>query len=173
MRRFAAALALVGLGGCALAIDGPKHGAPLAKTPTCDRGRGGVVADGVLGAGFGVGGLVGLGNDEDGLGVASLLVGGLLVLSAVHGNGEASACDRAFVEHDEYVASLQYERSQPAPVEVHSEIAPAVGPTLPTLPTPAQAAQAIEDRKQPEQPEQPAPPADDDDRWSAFWEASP
>lgn len=181
MRRFVAALAVMALGGCSLGIQGPAKHASLAETPKCDTGRGAVFADGVFGTGFGIGGIAGLANDESGLGLTSLVFGGLLIAAAVHGNGQASACQRAIVEHDQYVAGLRDRDDERAQV---ADDAPADddGP-VPMLPTPAVAAKALvagdkpvvaQPAAQPAPAPQPEPEAQPDtDEWSAFWEAAP
>src|SRR5258705_6052103 len=128
MRRIAAGLVLASLAGCALGATGPRRGAPLTETPKCSTSRTGVVADGVFGAGFGIAGVGGLTNDESGLGVMSLIVGGLLLASAVHGNGNVSACQHTIVEHDEYVASLDA-----APRGTGIELQPAAAPAAETV----------------------------------------
>jgi hypothetical protein len=86
-------LALIGMSGCSLALDGPKPNRPKGYAPKCDDSKGLVVADGLLATASGIGMLSAFGNDEVEAGVVLGLIGVAFTASAVRGNGVVNECN--------------------------------------------------------------------------------
>ncbi len=82
------------------------------EMPRCSQSNGGAVIDGVFVAMYGVGGLAAAANDEGGLGLGLVVLGGLHLASAISGYSSASRCQKALDEHEAFLLSEKRGRNQ-------------------------------------------------------------
>lgn len=180
----ASAAALIALaissGGCALIMQqGPKEDRAPREVPVCSTGRGGVVLDGIIASLLGAGALVGLANDEPGVGLGLGAVAGIYTYSAVSGHKTASRCETAMKDYQAEML-IADDETPPAFRLRHPPVPAPQPPVAATAPPPRAAGPRLEEAAPPpvEEPvpeppaaepaPQPAPvPAPDD--WSDFW----
>lgn len=91
-RHLLAWLAVIGVSGCSLALDGPKPNRPKNYAPKCDDSKGLVVADGLFATAIGIGALSAFGENEPEAGVVLGLIGVAFTASAIRGNGVVNEC---------------------------------------------------------------------------------
>jgi hypothetical protein len=180
----ASAAALIALaissGGCALIMQqAPKKDREPREVPVCSTGRGGVVLDGIVASLLGAGALVGLANDEPGVGLGLGAIAGLYTYSAVSGHRSASKCEAAMKDYqaEMFVAD---DETPPALRLRHPAAPPPQPPVAATAPPPRAAGPRLEEAAPPvEEPVAEPPPAGEPapqpvavpapDDWSDFW----
>lgn len=194
-------LAVVGVSGCSLALDGPKPNRPRGYAPKCDDSKGLVVADGLLATTMGIAALSAFGQDETEAGVVLGLIGVAFTASAIRGNGVVNECrgEQALFaqENAPQFAPTDPENEQPtgryagpvtaAPRAPVATAAPVTAPAAPTTPSDPYAEPRIEQPpppvrpatsapaaiKPPARPTKPAPADVDADAWRDFWTEVP
>jgi cell division septation protein DedD len=156
--------------GCSLALDGPDPNRPRNRAPECDTNKGRVALDAVVGGGFAAVGFASLNNNDNEAAGFTLVISGLYLLAALHGNNTVNACRQAVAEYN----------GQPMLDEPRVAVKPAVARKPAPPPAPAPQPEAAPSPPPAPEPATPTPtptpkptPKPADDPWSDFWKELP
>ncbi|MCX5745591.1 MAG: hypothetical protein NT062_24200 [Proteobacteria bacterium] len=192
-QRWCVLAATLAFAGCSLGLTGVDPERPRNQPPECDRTKGFVYADGVLGA---LSGAITLGVaiDTPSASLIPLALAAVFIGSAIHGNAVVDACRD---DNREYYAALPTDaapppresredhliRRRPASVPVRATVptsptelerpAPPPTPTEPTTEPPAPKPTKPPPAAPPPPKPTPAAPAPADEPWGDFWRVLP
>lgn len=157
-------LLVLGLSGCAFALQGPE-GTAAHTYPRCDDSKRRVVADGLIATGLEITALAVAGGNNSGGAVVPALAGVAFIASAVKGNSTADDCRKA---QERYAAATAARAVPVVADEPQTEATPASVLPIRRAPQTAPAA------PQPPSPTPPPPaPSRASDPWAAFWKVTP